>query len=89
MCEVTLKCYNCDRFAQNARVGLLQRAHVALGWVVPRLALAAIGVVHVKVFKHDETDLGAVEYNLVVALERATSKGAAMAALVLHYALGA
>eukprot|EP00965_Chrysotila_dentata_P263201 6214783-Pleurochrysis_carterae.AAC.2 len=47
--------------------GLLQRAHVALGRVLPRLVLAAVGVVHVEVLEH-ETDLGAVEYDLVVAV---------------------
>eukprot|EP00965_Chrysotila_dentata_P030411 1012398-Pleurochrysis_carterae.AAC.1 len=57
--------------------GLLQRAHEALGRVLPRLVLVAVGVVHVKVVEH-ETDLGAVEYVLVVVIERTASKVAAM-----------
>eukprot|EP00965_Chrysotila_dentata_P255447 6212227-Pleurochrysis_carterae.AAC.1 len=60
--------------------GLLQHAHVALGRVLPRLVLAAVGVVHVEVLEY-EADLGAVEYDLVVAVERAASKVAAMVAL--------
>eukprot|EP00965_Chrysotila_dentata_P060997 2020921-Pleurochrysis_carterae.AAC.1 len=62
---------------------LLQRTHVVLSWVLPRLVLASVGVVHVEVLK-DETDLGAVKHNLVVAVERAASKVAAMVALVAH-----
>eukprot|EP00965_Chrysotila_dentata_P129718 4288532-Pleurochrysis_carterae.AAC.1 len=50
------------------------RAHVALGWALPRLVLAAVGVVHVE-FEH-KADLDAVEY--------AASKVAAMGALVAH-----
>eukprot|EP00959_Pyramimonas_sp_CCMP1952_P213459 4466171-Pyramimonas_sp.AAC.1 len=63
--------------------GLLQRAHMALGRILPRLVLAAVGVVHVVVLEH-ETDLGAVQHDLVVAVERAASKIAAMVALVAH-----
>eukprot|EP00965_Chrysotila_dentata_P035894 1194415-Pleurochrysis_carterae.AAC.2 len=47
--------------------------------------LAAVGVVHVEVLEHD-TDLGAVEYELVVAEERAASKVAATVTLVAHKA---
>eukprot|EP00965_Chrysotila_dentata_P064285 2130023-Pleurochrysis_carterae.AAC.1 len=43
--------------------GLLQRAHVALDQILPRLVLAAVAVVHVIVLEH-ETDLGAVEHDL-------------------------
>eukprot|EP00965_Chrysotila_dentata_P255033 6212077-Pleurochrysis_carterae.AAC.1 len=65
--------------------GLLQRAHVALGRVLPRLVLAAVGVVHVEVLDH-KADLSAVEYDLVVAVERAASKVAAMVAPLAHKA---
>eukprot|EP00965_Chrysotila_dentata_P260078 6213775-Pleurochrysis_carterae.AAC.4 len=61
--------------------GLLQRAHVALGRVLPQLVVADVGVVHVEVLEH-ETDLVAVEYNFVVTVERAASKVAAMFALI-------
>eukprot|EP00965_Chrysotila_dentata_P029983 998621-Pleurochrysis_carterae.AAC.1 len=47
--------------------------------------LAAVGVVHVKVLEH-KADLGAVEYDLVVAVEHAASKVAAIVALVAHKA---
>eukprot|EP00965_Chrysotila_dentata_P254627 6211942-Pleurochrysis_carterae.AAC.3 len=68
--------------------GLLQRAHVALGRVLPRLVLAAVGVEHVEVLEH-EADLGTVKYKIVVAVERATSKVADMVALLVAHKVGA
>eukprot|EP00965_Chrysotila_dentata_P236914 6201595-Pleurochrysis_carterae.AAC.4 len=43
----------------------------------------AVGVGHVEVLEH-ETDLGAVEYDLVVAVERPVRKVAAMLTQVAH-----
>eukprot|EP00965_Chrysotila_dentata_P154512 5105126-Pleurochrysis_carterae.AAC.1 len=56
---------------------------MALGRILPRLVLAAVGVVHVVVLEH-ETDPGTVQRNLVVAVKRAASKVAAMVVLVAH-----
>eukprot|EP00965_Chrysotila_dentata_P160246 5291827-Pleurochrysis_carterae.AAC.1 len=56
---------------------------MALGRIRPRLVLAAVGVVHVVVLEH-ETDLGAIQHDLVAAVESAASKITAMVALVAH-----
>eukprot|EP00965_Chrysotila_dentata_P257951 6213055-Pleurochrysis_carterae.AAC.1 len=74
--------------ARASRAGLLQHAHVTLGGVLPRLVLAAVGLVHVELLEH-EADLGAVEFDLVVTVERAASKVAAIMVVLVAHKVGA